>query len=235
MRLNRYLAECGVTSRRGAEQLILSGRVKINGKIVKKLATLCDEKNDKVELDHRLLKPIEKLVYILLNKPPGYITTVTDPFKRPTVMDLIPKITGVVPVGRLDLDTTGSLLLTNDRSLINRLTHPRYQIDKQYLVEVDKKIDDKALDTLESGVEIGDKKLAKAFDIKKVNEYKIRLSLHEGRNRQIKRMFKSLGFSVVMLYREQFAFLDVKKINPGRWRYLNSKEIIRLRNSVGIN
>lgn len=234
MRLNRYLAKCGITSRRGAEQLIISGRVKINGEIVRNLVTLCDEKNDKVELDNCLVKPIEKNIYILLNKPSGYITTVYDPFNRPTIMDLIPKNSGIVPVGRLDLDTKGALLLTNDKDLINRLTHPKYQIEKKYLVAVDKTVGDHVIRSLENGIEIGDERLAKASKVKRVGDKKIRMSLHEGRNRQIKRMLKVLGYSVTILVREQFSFFNVKGLNSGKWRYLSSKEIIRLRNLAGL-
>ena len=235
MRLNQYLAKCGVTSRRGAEQLIISGRVKINGEIVRKLATQCDEKKDKVELDNCLIKPAKNHVYFLLNKPPGYITTVSDPFHRPTVMSLIPKISGIVPVGRLDLDTQGTIILTNDGELINRLIHPKYEIEKKYLVGLNKKIDDKAILELENGVDIGDEMLAMAYHIKKVSEKKIRLSLHEGRNRQIKRMLKTLGFSVTSLIREQFASLCVNDLKLGEWRFLDKNEIVHLKNLVRLN
>ena len=170
-----------------------------------------------------------------MNKPPGYITTVSDPFHRPTVMSLIPKISGIVPVGRLDLDTQGTIILTNDGELINRLIHPKYEIEKKYLVGLNKKIDDKAILELENGVDIGDELLVKAYHIKKVSEKKIRLSLHEGRNRQIKRMLKTLGFSVTSLIREQFASLCVNDLKLGEWRFLDRNEIVHLKNLVRLN
>ncbi|MEE9170085.1 MAG: pseudouridine synthase [bacterium] len=234
MRLNQYLAKCGIASRRGADQLIISGRVKVNGMVVRDLGTKLEVNLDRVEVDGRSITPAEKRIYILLNKPAGYISTVKDGFRRPIVMDLVPTIAGIAPVGRLDLNTEGALLLTNDGELAYRLTHPRYQIEKRYLVNVDKVLNPAVKQALINGVDIGDERPASAYDVDMVGSNCLRLSVHEGRKRQIRRMLKSLGYDVTSLRREQFAFLRSDDLEPGTWRYLSAGEVDQLQTAVGI-
>lgn len=234
MRLNRYLAQCGVASRRKAEEFIRSGRISVNGQIIKKLAVQVDVIHDRVYLDERLIEPVGEKKYILLNKPKGVLTTVDDPFKRKTVMELIPEIPGLVPVGRLDFDTEGVILLTNDGELTFRLSHPRYEIDKIYLVTLNRAVNAADLEQLRTGVNIGDSRPARASNPVKVDERRIRLTLHEGRKRQIKRMFTALRYKVTALRREQFAFLRCDDLKPTSWRYLTREEIVKLKKIVGL-
>lgn len=235
MRLNRYIAICGMASRRGADELIRNGRISINGKIVTHPGIQVVINQDKIFLDHNLLIPIVEKKYILLNKPAGVITTVTDPFGRPTVLELVPKFPGLVPVGRLDLDTEGVLLLTNDGDLNFRLTHPRYKIDKTYFVRVDQPIVPKLLSRLQEGVDIGEKKIVHAEVVKQSDQVSLLLILHEGRKRQIKKMLQVLGYQVKYLCREQFAFLRCDNVESSSWRFLNHSEILKLKKLVGLS
>ena len=238
MRLNKFLARSGVCSRRKADILIQSGRVAINGMPVQKLGVLVDEKSDKVTVDGKKVSLQQNLIYILLNKPRGYLSTVKDSFRRPTVLDLLGKNKKVFPVGRLDKDTEGVLLLTNDGELTYRLTHPKFQIEKTYLVTVKGKMDQKILRELKRGVKLekdivarGEGKIIKKGEEKSVFEVKLK----EGRKREVKRMCQTVGFSVIGLIRTKFAHLTTQGLNEGQWRYLTEREIMRLKKMVGLS
>src|SRR5215204_1725574 len=193
MRLNAYLARTGVASRRGADELIKRGRVRVNG-VRGELNTFVEE-GDVVDLDGRLLVP-QPLAYVLLHKPAGVVTTASDPHGRPTVVGLVEHDARVVPVGRLDADTTGALLLTNDGELAHRLAHPRYEVEKVYEAEGEGEPSDDALSRLAEGIELDDGPTAPAR-VRRLAPSRIELSIHEGRKHQVKRMLEAVGFPVV--------------------------------------
>ena len=225
MRLNAYLARAGVASRRGAEELIRAGRVRVNGELAG-LATFV-ERSDRVELDGRLLEP-EPLAYVLLHKPADVVTTARDPHGRPTVVDLVDVPERIVPVGRLDADTTGALLLTNDGPLSHRLMHPRYEVDKVYEVEVEGEPDGEALRSLAEGVELDEGTTAPA-GVCRLGPSRLELTLHEGRKHQVKRMCEAVGHPVRRLHRRAYAGLTVDGVEPGEWRELTPEEVAALR------
>jgi 23S rRNA pseudouridine2605 synthase len=225
MRLNAYLARAGVASRRGAEELIRAGRVRVNGEVAG-LATFV-EARDTVEVDGSPIEP-EPLTYVLLHKPPGVVTTARDPQGRPTVVGLVGHENRVVPVGRLDADTTGALLLTNDGPLAHRLMHPRYEVDKVYEAEVEGEPSDEALAQLAEGVELEDGKTSPA-KVDRLSPSRIELTIHEGRKHQVKRMLQAVGHPVRHLHRSRYAALALDGLAPGEWRELTSEEIKRLR------
>jgi 23S rRNA pseudouridine2605 synthase len=225
MRLNAYLARAGVASRRGADELIKAGRVRVNGE-PGQLNTFV-ESRDRVEVDGRRVA-LQRLTYLLLNKPAGVVTTARDPQRRPTVVELVPRGTRLAPVGRLDADTTGALLLTNDGPLAHRLAHPRYGVEKVYEVEVEGEPDAAALRQLRDGVELDDGFTAPAR-VRRLAPSTIELAIHEGRNRQVKRMLVAVGHPVRRLHRSGYAGLTVEGLEPGRWRELEPSEVERLR------
>ncbi len=225
MRLNAYLARAGVASRRGAEELIRAGRVRVNG-VPAGLATFV-EAGDRVELDGRELAP-QPLAYVLLHKPAGVVTTARDPHGRPTVVGLVGHELRLVPVGRLDADTTGALLLTNDGPLAHRLAHPRYEVEKVYEVEVEGEPDEEALRRLAGGIELGDGPTAPAR-VRRLGPARLELTLHEGRKHQVKRMCAAVGHPVVRLHRSVYAGLTLDGLAPGAWRELRRPEVERLR------
>jgi pseudouridine synthase len=236
MRLNKFLAHSGVCSRRAADLLIQSGKVAVNGVTVQKLGVSVDEKTDKVSVDGKKISLHQNLVYILLNKPKGYLSTVKDNFRRPTVLDLVGKEKKVFPVGRLDLNTEGILLLTNDGELTFRLTHPKFEIEKIYLVTVRGRIDEEILKEFRQGVKLeegavarGDGKIIKKGEEESVLE----LKLKEGRKREIKRMCQALGLRVTKLTRTHFAHLTARGLRTGAWRYLSDKEVRDLMKLAG--
>jgi 23S rRNA pseudouridine2605 synthase len=224
MRLNAYLARTGVASRRGADELIKRGRIRVNG-VTAGLSTYVQE-GDVVDLDGRLLLP-QALAYVLLHKPAGVVTTASDPHGRPTVVGLIEHESRVVPVGRLDADTTGALLLTNDGELAHRLAHPRYEVDKVYEAEVEGEPSDEALAALERGVELDDGPTAPAR-ARRLGPSTIELSIHEGRKHQVKRMLEAVGHPVTRLHRSRYAGLTTEGLEPGQWRELNAAEVAAL-------
>jgi 23S rRNA pseudouridine2605 synthase len=225
MRLNAYLARAGVASRRRADELIKAGRVRVNGE-PGELNTFV-ESRDVVEVDgERVVK--QTLAYVLLNKPPGVVTTAHDPQGRPTVVGLVGHAARIVPVGRLDLETTGALLLTNDGALAHRLAHPRYGVEKTYEVETWKEPDDAALRRLAEGVELEDGLTAPAR-VRRLGPARFELVLHEGRNRQVRRMCEAVGHRVRRLHRSVYAGLRVEGLAPGEWRDLTAAELERLR------
>jgi pseudouridine synthase len=225
VRLNAYLARAGVASRRGSEELIRAGRVRVNGEVAG-LATFV-EAGDRVELDGTELAP-EPLAYVLLHKPEGVVTTARDPHGRPTVVGLVGHAQRVVPVGRLDVDTTGVLVLTNDGPLAHRLAHPRYEVDKVYEAEVEGEPDDDALRRLAEGVELDDGRTAPA-GVRRLGPSSLELTLHEGRKHQVKRMCEAVGHPVTRLHRREYAGLTVDGLAPGEWRDLTDAEVGALR------
>jgi 23S rRNA pseudouridine2605 synthase len=225
VRLNAYLARAGVASRRGAEELIRAGRVRVNGQVAG-LATFV-EASDRVELDGRPLAP-EPPVYVLLHKPAGVVTTARDPHGRPTVVELVDLPQRIVPVGRLDADTTGALVLTNDGPLAHRLAHPRYEVDKVYEAEVEGRPGDKALRHLAEGVDLDDGRTAPAA-VRRLGPSRLELTLHEGRKHQVKRMCEAVGHPVKRLHRRGYAGLTLEGLDPGAWRELTPEEVAALR------
>lgn len=237
MRLNKFLAHSGVCSRRNADMLIQSGRVAINGVAVKKLGVLVDKSKDEVTLDGKKVSLEQDLIYILLNKPQGYLSTVRDSFGRPTVLDLLGKDRRVFPVGRLDKDTDGVLLLTNDGELTFRLTHPKFEVEKTYLVTVRGRIRPETLKAFKQGIKLEEGVLARgeAKIIRESQEKSVfELTLKEGRKREVKRMCQAVGCRVMHLTRTRFAHLTARNLDEGEWRYLTKSEVAHLKEIAGI-
>jgi 23S rRNA pseudouridine2605 synthase len=230
VRLNAYLARTGVASRRKADELIKAGRVTVNGELGQ-LNTFVD-KHDRVELDGRPLTR-QALAYVLLHKPAGVVTTASDPHGRPTVVDLVADFpVRVVPAGRLDADTTGALLLTNDGELAHRLAHPRYEVEKVYEAEVEGEPSDDAIRRLERGIELDDGLTAPAR-VKRLAPSRLELAIHEGRKHQVKRMLEAVGHPVTRLHRSRYAGLTLKGLGPGESRELTGAQVERLRAGYG--
>ena len=225
MRLNAYLARAGVASRRGADELIKAGRVTVNGE-PGQLNTFV-ESRDRVELDGGRVE-LQPLAYVLLHKPAGAVTTARDPQGRRTVVDLVDHPARVVPVGRLDVDTTGALLLTNDGELAHRLAHPRYEVQKLYEAEVEGEPDDAALQRLRHGLELDDGPTAPA-EARRLAPSTVELGIHEGRKHQVKRMLAAVGHPVRRLHRSRYAGLTLEGLEPGAWRELEPSEVELLR------
>jgi 23S rRNA pseudouridine2605 synthase len=225
VRLNAYLARAGVASRRKADELIKAGRVRVNGE-PGQLNTFV-EAGDRVEVDGKEVRR-QRLAYVLLHKPAGVVTTASDPQGRPTVVELVEHHVRVVPVGRLDVETTGALLLTNDGALAHRLAHPKYEVEKVYEAEVEGEPSDEALRRLAEGVELEDGITAPA-EVRRIGLSLIELSIHEGRNRQVRRMLEAVGHPVRRLHRSHYAGLTVEDLPPGEWRELTADEVRVLR------
>ena len=232
VRLQKYMAECGIASRRKCEEFILKGMVKVNGKVVKKLGTKIVPNRDTVEYcGKKVDNPSEKKVYVLLNKPIGYVTTVKEQFGRPTVMDLVKNIkTRIFPVGRLDMYTSGAIILTNDGDFVYRVTHPKYEIEKTYIVTLRGKVSSEEIETLKNGVKIDDYVTGKAKvkiikdDVGK-NETRLQIVIHEGKNREVRKMCEAIGKKVLALHRAKIGNIDVKSIKIGEYRYLDKNEV----------
>ena len=231
VRLQKFLADNGIASRRKCEQIILENRVKVNGKLINTLGTKINPEEDLVEVDGKTIKEQNQKIYVLLNKPIGYVTTVKDQFKRDTVMDLLKDIkTRIVPVGRLDMYTSGALLLSNDGEFVNKVTHPSHEIEKTYNVTVRGKVTKEDMEKLESGVDIGDyitkpakTKILKVDENKNISRFQI--IIHEGKNRQIRRMCKAINKPVLALHRAAIGNISVKNLKLGQYRFLTNKEI----------
>jgi 23S rRNA pseudouridine2605 synthase len=229
VRLNAYLARAGISSRRSADELIKAGRVTVNGE-PGQLNTFV-EHADRVEVDGKAVAP-QSLAYVLLHKPAGVVTTARDPQRRPTVVDLVRHEARVVPVGRLDADTTGALVLTNDGPLAHRLAHPRYGVEKVYEVEVERDPTSDQLRQLREGVQLDDGRTAPAR-AKRLGPNRLELALHEGRKHQVKRMCDAVGLPVTRLHRPRYAGLELDDLEPGRWRELTDAEVELLRAATG--
>ena len=232
-RLQKFLANSGIASRRKCEEYILQGKVSVNGKIVDELGTKINPDKDVVKYNGKLVKKTDKKVYILLNKPIDYVTTVKDRFDRQTVLDLIDIPEKIVPVGRLDMYTSGALLLTNDGDFVYKVTHPKYEIEKTYTVTIRGIATQDDVKKLENGVKIDDYVSGKAkVKILKTDEEKnfsrLQITIHEGKNREVRKMCEAIDKKVLALHRRRIGNLDVKNIEIGKWRYLNKKEVEEL-------
>jgi 23S rRNA pseudouridine2605 synthase len=230
VRLNAFLARAGVASRRRADELIRAGRVRVNGKPGQLNTDV--GRPDVVEVDGERVE-LQRLSYVLLHKPAGVVTTARDPHGRRTVVDLVPPEPRVVPVGRLDADTTGALLLTNDGDLAHRLAHPRYGVPKVYEAEVEGSPSREALARLRQGIELEDGLTAPA-EARRLAAGRLELTLHEGRKHQVKRMCEAVGHPVRRLHRARYAGFDLEGLEPGEWRHLARDEIASLRAGVGL-
>lgn len=233
IRLQKYLANQGVCSRRKAEEYILEGFVKVNGVVVKELGTKINPEKDEVIFKGNKVGKVEKKVYILLNKPIGYVTTTKDQFDRDTVLDLVKVKEKVLPVGRLDMYTSGALILTNDGEFIYRVTHPKYEIEKTYNVTLKGIITKEEVEKLEIGVEIENYVSGKAkVKILKTDKEKdisrVEITIHEGKNREVRKMCAGIGRKVLALHRSKIENISVKDLKLGEWRYLSKKEVEKL-------
>lgn len=239
VRLNKFLSQSGVASRREADRMIAEGRVRVNGRVVIDLGTKVDGAEDVVQVDGKKIRKEDRPVYVMLNKPAGYLVTMKDRFQRPTVGNLLPRgLQRVFHVGRLDLESEGLLLLTNDGELAYRLTHPRYEVRKTYVVKVKGRPEKAKLSRLEKGVFIDGKRTAPArvhLLYESPNHSVFRVAVHEGRKREIRRMCEAVGHSVRELRRVQFAGLTLKGLKPGEWRPLTAAEVKGLKKEVGLD
>ncbi|QIB26042.1 pseudouridine synthase [Caloranaerobacter azorensis] len=229
MRLQKYLAMCGIASRRKSEALILQGRVKVNGKVIDELGYKIDPDTDIVLFDNKRVIKKENYIYIALNKPEGYITTVKDQFNRPTVLDLVKNINErIYPVGRLDYDTSGLIFLTNDGDLTYRLTHPKHEVEKVYIAKIKGIPTEEELNKFRNGLKIDDyiTSKAKIEVLKKYNNYSIvKITIHEGKNRQVRKMCEKINHPVISLKRVDIGKINLGNLKKGNWRYLSKKEI----------
>jgi pseudouridine synthase len=234
VRLQKYMAECGVASRRKCEEIILSGEVYVNGESVQELGTKIDPEKDEVIYKGKKLSVPNNKVYILLNKPIGYVTTASDQFHRDTVIDLVKVKERVVPVGRLDMYTSGALILTNDGEFVNIITHPSHEIEKTYTVTVIGIVTKEEVQKLEEGVVIDGEYTTKPAKVKilrtdtETNRSRLEIKIHEGKNRQVRKMCEAINKKVVALHRTKIGNIQVKDLKIGTWRYLTNKEIENL-------
>ena len=233
VRLQKYLANCGIASRRKAEELIKNGKISVNGRVVTELGTKINPKVDKVLYNGKEVKLEDEHVYILLNKPIGYVTTAKDQFERDTVMDLVKVKERIVPVGRLDMYTSGALILTNDGDFVYQVTHPKHEIEKTYTVTIKGIVTNEEVERLRKGVKIDDyiTKEAKVKILKtdeEKNQSRLEITIHEGKNRQVRKMCETIGHKVLALHRSKIAGIGVKDLSLGKWRYLSKEEINKI-------
>ena len=231
-RLQKLIAESGICSRRKAEELILKGKVKVNGEVITKLGTKVDS-NDVISIDGIIINKDIKHEYYILNKPRSVVSTVEDNLGRITVVDLINTDARIYPIGRLDYDTTGLILLTNDGDFANTLMHPKFEIEKTYIAKINKVLDKDEIHKIKNGIEIDNRKVeVKKFKIKNINKEKntmiIELTIIEGRNHIVKRLFDELNIEVLKLSRIGYGFLDIKDLKSGEYRTLTIKEIKKM-------
>jgi pseudouridine synthase len=230
-RLNKFISNAGITARRKADELIFTGRVTVNMVTITEPGTKIDPEKDVVKVDGEKVIPQSEFIYVALFKPRGYVTTTHDDKNRPTVMDLIGLNTRLYPIGRLDYDTDGVLLLTNDGEFANMMMHPRHKVFKTYFAKLDKPIEEPDIRQLKQGVLLEGKPTsrAKVRIIPNSGEMNIWISIHEGRNRQVRRMIEALGFKVIRLKRVEYARIGLEGLKPGEWRYLTEEELIDAR------
>ena len=229
-RLQKYLAECGIASRRKCEEYIIQGKVQVNGKTITELGVKVNPEKDKITFEGKNVKQEERKVYILLNKPIGYVTSSDEQFGRDKVLDLVKVRERVVPVGRLDMYTSGALILTNDGDFVYKVTHPKHEITKTYTVTVKGIIKNEEVEQLRKGVKIDDYTTRPAkVKILKTDEEKdisrLEITIHEGKNRQVRRMCESVGRRVIALHRSKIGNIGVKDIELGKWRYLKDFDV----------
>ncbi len=233
VRLQKYLASSGIASRRKSEELILQGKVQVNGKVITELGTKIDIEKDEVKYNGKVVKlPEDEHVYILLNKPIGYVSTVTDQFGRDTILDLV-KQNGkrVVPVGRLDMYTSGAIILTDDGDFVYKVTHPKHEIDKTYTVTLIGIVTERDLQSLREGVIIDENYKTRPAKVKilkidkEKNQSRLMITIHEGKNRQVRKMCEAIEKKVLALHRAKIGNIEVKDLEIGKWRYLKQDEI----------
>lgn len=230
-RLQKFIANQGICSRRKAEEYITSGRIKVNGNVIMELGTKIDPSKDVVEVDGKKISNIAgKKVYILLNKPIGYVTTTRDQFNRNTVLDLVNVKEKVLPVGRLDMYTSGAIILSNDGDFIYKITHPKYEVEKTYNVTLKGQVTDEEIEQLRNGVQIENYVTGKAkVKILRIDKEKdlsrVELIIHEGKNREVRKMCEAIGRKVLALHRTKIGNISVKDLRLGTWRYLKPNEI----------
>lgn len=231
-RLQKYLANSGIASRRKAEEYILDGKVKVNGKVVIELGTKVNPDKDVIEFEGKRVNNDKKKVYVLLNKPIDYVTTVKDQFNRNTVVDLVKNAgNNLLPVGRLDMYTSGALILTNDGDFIFHVTHPKHEVEKTYTVTLRGKVTNEDVESLRQGVIIDEEYKTKPAKVRimKTDEEKnlsrLEIVIHEGKNRQVRKMCEAIGKKVIALHRSKIGNIDVKDLKIGQWRYLTKKEV----------
>ena len=231
-RLQKYLANSGIASRRKAEEYILAGKVKVNGKVVTELGTKVNSEKDVIEFEGKRVNNDIKKVYVLLNKPIDYVTTVKDQYSRNTVVDLVKNAgSNLLPVGRLDMYTSGALILTNDGDFIFHVTHPKHEVEKTYTVTLRGKVTNEEVEELKKGVIIdeGYKTKPAKVRIMKIDEEKnlsrLEIVIHEGKNRQVRKMCEAIGKKVIALHRSKIGNIGVKDLKIGQWRYLTAKEV----------
>ncbi|MBV4428125.1 pseudouridine synthase [Clostridium tyrobutyricum] len=227
-RLQKYMAHCGVASRRKCEYIILQGRVRVNGQVIDKLGFKVDTENDLVMLDNNNIVPEQKKVYIALNKPEGYVSTVRDEKNRKTILDLVKVDERIYPIGRLDYDTSGLILLTNDGDIYNKIIHPKSEKNKVYIAEVSGVISNEDINKFENGLNIGNYITSKAsLKILRLNNNScvVNIIIHEGKNRQIRKMCKIIGHQVITLKRIKIGKIELGNLKKGEWRYLTDTEI----------
>lgn len=235
MRLQKFIASSGVCSRRKAEELILAGKIKVNGEIVTELGKKVDSQKDEVMYENKIIKLSEDYKYVLLNKPVGYVTTVKDQFNRPTVLDLVKDCkVKLLPVGRLDMYTSGALILTNDGDFIYKITHPKNEIEKTYNATVRGIVSEEDIEKLKKGVKIedyisGEAKVKILKIDKDQNQSRIEITIHEGKNREVRKMCEAIGKNVIALHRSKIEFLSVKNLKIGQWRFLTDNEVKMLK------
>lgn len=232
-RLQKIISRAGIASRRHAEEMIVEGRVTVNGRLIRDLGTKADPEKDHIKVNRRLINPKQPMTYIILNKPRGYITSLRDTEGRPTVMDLLRGVrTRVYPVGRLDYDTEGILLMTNDGDLAHSIMHPRREIPKTYYAKVKGILEDKDFEKIRKGIRI-EGGMTSPAEVKKIRRTEgnswIEMTIHEGKKRQIRRMLERIGHPVLKLKRIRIGFLDLKDLGTGEYRYLTPNEVSRLK------
>ncbi len=236
VRLQKYIAMCGAASRRGAEEMISGGRVAVNGEKVSEQGVKVEVGADKVTLDGKIIKPSGKMYYIMLNKPTGYVSTAKDQFERPTVVDLVNTEIKerIFPVGRLDYDTEGLLLMTNDGDLTYKVTHPKHEIKKTYIAVLKGGVTIKGLARLRSGVRLDDGFVTAPAEVEMLDAASghttIKITIHEGKNRQVRRMFEAVGSKVAELRRISIGKVELGNLPLGRWRHLTEHEVNYLKN-----
>ena len=238
VRLQKFLAEAGIASRRKCEELIQSGKVMVNGKVVETLGTKINPKEDKVTYNGKIVENSLQKTYILLNKPIGYVTTAKDQFKRDTVLDLIKINKRIVPCGRLDMYTSGALILTDDGDFVYKITHPKHEIEKTYTVTIKGIVTNEEVQKLRQGVEIddnGEKYITKKANVRILKTdiekdiSRLEIVIHEGKNRQVRKMCEAVGKNVVALHRSKIGDIGVKDLQLGTWRFLSEKEVEKLK------